>query len=91
MVQSDCEIIIEILGRLHPEPKEMRAVLKYLQIRTRNLIADPRNWRTVKDLAKALVEKRTLTGAEVVNIFQQSLQNQMRQRRARIRQLMKRS
>lgn len=61
----------------------MRAALKYLEARTRNLIRDCKNWRLIEDLAGALVESGSLDGQEVRRIFVQSVQNQIKERRRR--------
>ena len=51
-------------------------MIKYLRARTRNLVSNPRNWRQIEDLAKALLERRTLTGEEVNDVLLASMQAQ---------------
>ena len=62
----------DFLLSLHGEQKERDYVIKYLRARTRNLISNPRNWRRIEDLAKALLERRTLTGEEVDDVLRVS-------------------
>lgn len=83
MAENDRKSAVDILWRIHPERKEMRAALKYLEARTRNLIRDCKNWRLIEDLAGALVESGSLDGQEVRRIFVQSVQNQIKERRRR--------
>ena|SRR2546429_5465947 len=76
MMQGDRESVVDILMRLHPAEAEMRAVFKYLKIRTSNLIGQPRNWGMIRDLARALLKRKTLTGDEVKAVFHDAFQRQ---------------
>jgi hypothetical protein len=71
----------ELLLRLHGEEKEASHAFRYLQARARNLVSNPINWRRIEDLAKALLERQTLTGKEVKKVLAGSLQAQMQEAR----------
>jgi hypothetical protein len=53
--------------------------LLVLQARARNLVSNPVNWRMIEDLAKALLERQSLTGKEVGDVLHASLQAQMQE------------
>jgi hypothetical protein len=84
MLRSDHDKVVDILWRLHPEGKEMRAAFKFLQARTRNLVGNRIRWCQIKDLAHELGRRRTLTGQEVRDVLAASLQRQMKQYREKI-------
>ena len=77
---GDLDGVKDILWRLHPT-NEQAAVFRYLKIRTQNLINQPTNWRMIQDLAQVLVEKRSLSGDEVLAVLRDSIQQQIRERR----------
>jgi ATP-dependent Zn protease len=54
---------------------ERNCAFKYLEARARNLVNH--RWRMVEDLAKALLERQSLTGKEVGDVLRASLQAQM--------------
>jgi hypothetical protein len=74
--RTDLQAVREIVWRLHPDEAKARAVLKYLVIRTKNLVAQRMHWQMVQDLAAELVKKRTMNGDEVVAVFRESLRRQ---------------
>jgi hypothetical protein len=76
MTWSDEENQSEILFRLFPE-NEHGALMKYLLIKTRNLVNESINWGMIQDLAKTLMQKRTMSGEEVTAVFRASFQRQM--------------
>jgi hypothetical protein len=80
---SDYSAAADFLLSLHGEEKVRNCASKYLQARTRNLVSNPVNWRFIQDLAKALLERQTLTGKEVENVLQASERAQKEERRAR--------
>jgi ATP-dependent Zn protease len=72
---SDYSRVVELLFRLHGhDDDECRAAFRYLRIRTRNLVM---NWVRIEGLAKALIERKTLSGDEVREVFQASLDAQL--------------
>jgi hypothetical protein len=83
--QTTCDYsaAADFLLSLHGEEKERNCASKYLQARTRNLVSNPVNWRFIQDLAKALLERQTLTGKEVNDVIQASKDAQMEESRAR--------
>ena len=74
---GDEAIAAELLLRLHGEEKERNCAFKYLEARARNLVNH--RWRMVEDLAKALLERQSLTGKEVGDVLRASLQAQMQE------------
>jgi ATP-dependent Zn protease len=64
-----------LLLRLHGEEKERNCAFKYLEATARNLVNH--HWRMVEDLAKALLERQSLTGKEVRDVLRASLHAQM--------------
>jgi hypothetical protein len=71
---SDYRRVEEILIRLHGEDKPERfAAFRYLKIRARNLVSRETNWVRIEGLAKALLERRTLSGDEVKEVFAATL------------------
>ena len=74
---SDVEYATDILLRLHEDGwnggKEYSYACEYLRARARNFVNDPLNWRLIEDLAKALLERRTLSGKEVAEGVKASL------------------
>jgi ATP-dependent Zn protease len=75
---SDHRSAKEVLIRLHEDAeKECFHAFRYLRARARNFISNPQNWRLIEDLAKALLERRTLTGEEVNDVLQASTRAQM--------------
>jgi ATP-dependent Zn protease len=82
--EGDLCAVRELLFRLHPDQEnEASHAFKYLQARTRNLINDPITWRRIQDLAKALLERKTLTGEEVNDVLVASMQAQMEEGRSK--------
>jgi hypothetical protein len=80
---SDYTAAANFLLSLHGEEKERDCAVKYLRARTRNFINNTINWRIIEDLAKALLERRTLTGEEVNDVLRASQRTQMEERNAR--------
>ena len=77
---GDYDSVKEVLMRLHPDAeKECFYAFRYLRARTRNLISNPMNWRRIEDLAKALLERRTLSGEEVDDVLKASKREQMKE------------
>jgi hypothetical protein len=67
---SDYHRVHELLLRLHGDAEPERfAAFKYLRIRTQNLVNNPLNWVRIEGLAKALLERGTLTAGEVKGVF----------------------
>lgn len=85
MARSDRNAVVDILWRLHPEPQEMKAVLKYLERRTHNLVHTTLNWAMITALASELTQKRTLSGEQVRAVFSRSFQEQKQLHRQAIR------
>jgi ATP-dependent Zn protease len=80
---GDNDSVKELLMRLHPDAEEeCRYAFRYLLARTRNLVSDRRNWRQIEDPAKALLERRTLTGEKVNDVIQASRDAQIKERQA---------
>ena len=62
---SDDETARDLATYIVPDwGDELVAYLKWLRIRTRNLLKSPRNWRAVEELAEALMEKGEMSAAE---------------------------
>jgi ATP-dependent Zn protease len=61
--RSDYERAAEIAHRLCGSDKEVNACLRWLQVRTENLIET--DWREVEAVAKALIERSTLNAEEI--------------------------
>ena len=71
---SDYQSAKEVLMRLHGDAeKECFHAYRYLRARARNFVHDQRNWRLIQDLAKALLERRSLTGDEVNKVCRESV------------------
>lgn len=51
---------------------ELPAFLKWLRIRTRNILNSPQHWRAVEDLAVALLEKEEMSVSEAQSVISQS-------------------
>jgi hypothetical protein len=76
----DRKAIGEILWRLHGENSELiKHVYRYLRAEARSLVAYPILWRQIEDLAKALIERKTLPGEEVSAILRASVEAQMKE------------
>ncbi len=59
---KDCSAINNLLVACMADGKRKSPyAFKYLQARARNLVNQPSNWRRILDLAKALLERKTLT------------------------------
>jgi hypothetical protein len=83
MSVGDYQSAKEVLMRLHQDAeKECFYAFKYLRARARNFISDPKNWRLIEDLAKALLERQTLTGEEVNDVIQASRDAQIKESQA---------
>jgi hypothetical protein len=81
-IAHDRKAIGEILWRLHGENSEViKHAYSYLQAEARNLVANPIIWRKIEDLAKALLERKTLSGEEVAEILRASMALQMEEDR----------
>jgi hypothetical protein len=84
-IAHDSKAISEILWRLHGENSEViRHAYRYLQAEARNLVANPIIWRKIEDLAKALLERKTLSGEEVADILCESIALQMEEDRQKL-------
>ena len=72
---GDREWSSKLLALLHGDNgdngREVFYAGQYLRTRARNLVN--RNWRQVEDLAKALLERKTLSGQEAQEVLQASL------------------
>jgi ATP-dependent Zn protease len=75
---SDHRNIVEILFCLCAQ-NEMQAFVKWLEVRTENLLHAPGVWPAMKSVAKALLERKTLTQAEVRSIFQDKINSLIRE------------
>ncbi len=73
---SDLRGVMEILTRLHGYDDEQKHAFRYLEARARKLVSHPQNWRMIQDVAKALIERRTMTGDEVVATLRASMDAQ---------------
>jgi hypothetical protein len=73
---GDEAIASELLLCLHREERERNCAFKYLEARARNVVNH--HWRMIEDLAKALLERQSLTGKEVRDVLRASLHAQMR-------------
>ncbi|MFZ0711072.1 MAG: hypothetical protein WAM53_13620 [Terrimicrobiaceae bacterium] len=73
----DADLVTDLLLRLHGEERECNCALKYLEARARNLV--DHHWRTIEDLAKALLKYQSLTGREIANALQESRATHERQ------------
>ena len=74
---SDIESVKELLFRLHSDQeKEAFHAMKYLQARARNFVRFSMNRQMIEDLAKALLERRSMTGEEVAETLRASMQAQ---------------
>jgi hypothetical protein len=69
----------EVLSFLHGYDDELKDASRYLETRARKLVSHPQNWRMIQDLAKALIERRTLTGAEVEATLRASMDAQFKE------------
>ena len=78
---GDEAIAAELLLRLHGEERERNCAFKYLEARARNLVNH--QWRMIEALAKALLERQSLSGKEVGDGLRARLQAQMREDRLR--------
>lgn len=79
---SDLEKVKNLVSRLHSEGEEYY-VRRYLEERSWNLVNHPQNWRLIQDLAKALLEHRTMSGTEVEALLRASMANQIKEHAAK--------
>lgn len=63
--EDDRRLAIYLLERLVGSSEELEAYLNLIQIRVRNFVGNHVNWFFIDRVAQALIERRTLTGAEV--------------------------
>lgn len=56
--------------------EESRAYYRLLQIRARHLVRNRGNWEMVRAVAKRLLERETISGAEALALLRQSLEAQ---------------
>jgi hypothetical protein len=73
---SDMKVITELLTHLHAD-NELKFVFGYLETRARNFVSHPQHWRMIQDLAKVLLARRTMTGAEVEATLKESMASQL--------------
>jgi len=66
--EGDLHQAHDILMRLHPE-NELPLVLKWLEMRARNLVSRPEHRATIRALAGAFMKKPEMTGAEVLTVL----------------------
>lgn len=81
---SDFSRADELLFRLHGHDNECRAAFRYLQIRTQNLVNNEMNWARIEGLAKALIERGTLIGDEVKEVFRESVDAQLKKEKKQL-------
>jgi hypothetical protein len=62
---SDLASATVILTLLHGDGEERKHAYRYLEARAQKLVSHPQRWRMIQDLAKALIERQTMTGDEV--------------------------
>jgi hypothetical protein len=70
--ESDRRLAIDLLSRFTNSDEELRAYRRLIEARTRRMIARPETWRLVEGLAKRLLEKGSMTGAEVVQVLREN-------------------
>jgi hypothetical protein len=76
---SDMKAAMDLLLRLHGHGDEATHAYGYLEARARNFVNHPQNWRMIQDLAKALIERRSLTGHEIEATLRASMDAQFRE------------
>ena len=65
---SDNSQVADLLSRLHAE-NVVPHVIRYLEATAKNLVKKPRNWFVIECLAAKLLERRTMTGAEITEVI----------------------
>jgi len=70
--ETDRRQAIDLLSRFTNSDEELRAYCRLLEARTRRTIARPEAWRLVEGLADRLLEKGSMTGAEVGQVIRES-------------------
>jgi hypothetical protein len=64
--EGDRENIVNFLVRLHSDNnREASYAFKYLRARARNFVEHGEHWRIIEDLARELLERKTMNGKEV--------------------------
>lgn len=71
---SDYHHAVELADYLVGSNEECEALLRWLMVRTRALVAQPHVWAMIEALAAALLEHPTMTSEEAVSLFQTTLQ-----------------
>jgi hypothetical protein len=74
-MRSDLQKVSDILFTLFPD-NEARLVFKWLQTRARNLVGHRRHRIMIRDLAKALMVKREMSGNEALVVLRESFDRQ---------------
>jgi len=72
---GDLDAVYDLLLRIYPE-NEARHVFKWLRTRARNMVGSRVHRKMIRDLAKALVSKREMSGKEAEIVLRESYDRQ---------------
>lgn len=75
---------IELLSYLTGSNEELEAYLRLVDVRARQLVADPLNWFLINGLAARLLERQELTGDEVLRAIRAAYDEDFKRRLASI-------
>jgi ATP-dependent Zn protease len=68
----DFQRATDFASYMAPSDKELNAYLEWLWARTEALLSTPINWRLVEVLAQSLMQERTMTGARVQKLINET-------------------
>ncbi len=70
-METDRRQAIDLLSRFAESDEELRAYRRLIEARARRMIARPEIWRSVERLAARLLEKGSMTAAEVADAIRE--------------------
>jgi hypothetical protein len=71
--RSDRDAAYDLLMHTVADERELQAYWRLLIVRTENFVRLPVRWRQIEAAAKALMEKKTLTSAELRQVYTDAL------------------
>jgi hypothetical protein len=71
--RSDRESAIDLLMYIVGDERELKAYFRLLMVRTENFVRLPFRWMQIEAIAKALMEKKTLSPGELRQLYADAL------------------
>ena len=71
--ETDRTHAVDLMSYFVASDRELDAYLKWLQIRAEDFVESPVNWKMIEAVAKALMDRKRLTGGEVKGICLEEL------------------